>query len=395
MHVDGKCEEARAELMLAEETLDQSRAPGINNGTGLAVRLQDLKDSTPATEDGLFVHDINLLERYDAFSNDPNVQQDAYIFSTALTRALDVALAILEKDQSESNREMFWRWSSKTERLLEEIGDIAHLFINRLATGDIACTLFSDYASVITWHRKFDAKHPPFDLWRSKFNSERALAIIHFRIKNYKQAFEAMMKMQKIAADQDNFWHEEGFKSQAEVSSRELLGEADLKLLPIAFQTGFKQLEWLDHETKSFPGHFSSSWEMYRIKVGSYKPEPSTAVEETLLECMRHDFANGSLGTKDIEVICSALLRDRLGENLDTPPNVSAVLENLTAPSLSTILYGTADSPTPVSRYLSTSPLFLFGLASASLDTNSRLGSGMRMKITNSSRRSEHLAKSR
>lgn len=346
LHVCGQPEEARRELEIAKATMTKAIASGRSNKTELFARLQELKDSTPATEAGLFVDDASLLKRYEAFSNDQTVQRDAFIYSTALDRGEDVALAILEKDASASNREMFWRWSSRTEALLEEIGDIAHLYMNRLATGDIACNLFSDRATLIEWHKRFDEKHRSFNLWLPKMNCRKTLALIQTQIRNEDQALKAVIEIKEIAADQDSFWYEEGFRSQAEISSQRAISKANEKLLPIAFETGFRRSEWLLHDLDSLPAHFLGSWEMYRIKVGTSRVDPATDVEQLLLKLMKKDFAHGLLSTKDIESICSTLFREDLVQSLDKPLNHSIVLDTLSPEALSAVLYGTAGSPT-------------------------------------------------
>lgn len=111
----------------------------------------------------------------------------------------------MEKDPSSDNREVPWEWSTKTETLLEEIGDVANLYITRLATGDIACTQFGDYGAVIKWHKKFSAKYPNFSLWRSKINAKKTLALMHTQFRNEDRALKMSIEMKNIAAYQDNF----------------------------------------------------------------------------------------------------------------------------------------------------------------------------------------------
>jgi len=127
----------------------QVDAPGKSNRAELFSRLQEPKAASQMIDASLSTDDAGLLERYKVFSNGSNVQRDAYMLFTALTRGLSIALAIMEKDPSSDNREVFWEWSTKTETLLEEIADIATLYINRLSTGDVACTQFGDYCAVI------------------------------------------------------------------------------------------------------------------------------------------------------------------------------------------------------------------------------------------------------
>lgn len=164
LQVCGQFQEACQPFDSARESSTQVAAQGKHNRAELLSRLQELKASSEVIDAGLFVEDASLFERYMVFSNDPVVQGDAYILSTALTRGLDVAIDVLEKDPSSRNREAFYKWSKKTETLLQEIGDVAHLFINRLATGDIACAQFADFGAIIKWHTTFDTRYPEFNL---------------------------------------------------------------------------------------------------------------------------------------------------------------------------------------------------------------------------------------
>ena len=371
LHVCGQFEEARLQLKSARDCFRAAGAPGKSNKADLLCRLQELKDSSPVTDAGLFVNDPGLLERYESFTNDQHVQNDGYILSTALTRGLDVALAILEKSPNACNIDVFWRWSKRTEAVLEEIGDIAILFINRLATGDIACSLLSDYGSLVKWHKDFDAKYPTFNLWGPKINACKTLALIHTKIRNQDRALKTAVKMKEVSSDQDLFWQAKSFRTQVEISAQATAHQVNENLLPVAFQNRSGQLDWLLHDSKSLPFYYPGTWKTYRIKVGSDEIDRSTDVDDLLLEFMRDDFADGVLDRNDLRHICSGLVHEisaiATSPSLDRPstqpPTVDAnqslgeslepttFLDTLTPKALSTVLYGTADSPTSVEQW--------------------------------------------
>ena len=364
-------EEAREQLNSAWQWFSVARAAGKSNRIDLLCRLQELKDFSPPNEAGLSVNDSNLLERYESFSNDQHVQNDSYVMSTALCRGIVVAEAILEKNPSSFNKDVFWKWSKRTETILEELGDIARLFINRLATGDIACKLFSDFGTLIKWHKDFDEKYSTFHLWKQKIGSCKTLALIYSQIKYEDQAMKTVKEMETISVSQDTFWQAEGFRTQSEVASQSMSNKIDDNLLPLAFQADHKELDWLLHDSKSLPIASKVMWHMVRIKDGSTYEEVSTDVEECLLEYMKDDFAAGILSSNDLKVLCSDLLAEarpisnpppldpsgaqsptaasvtRANESWGESLNISKFLGSLGPETVSTMLYGTVDSPTP------------------------------------------------
>ncbi|KAL8826724.1 MAG: hypothetical protein Q9191_003620 [Dirinaria sp. TL-2023a] len=360
LHVLDQSEDSRQQLNSARKWLTAAGAPGKKNLISLLCQLQELKDSYPMTDAGLFINDAGLLKRYEAFSNDQYVQNDGYVISTALCRGIDVALAILEKDPSAFNREVFWKCSKRTERVLEELGDIHRLYINRLAAGDIACTLFDDNGTLIKWHEDFSNKYPTFNLWRQRISACKTLVLIHALIKNEDQALKTVLEIKEISANQDKFWQTEGFKTQSELSSQNKSMNEDI--LPVAFQHDYRELDWQLHDSTSLPVKPTVTWERRRIKFGSDRNDPSTEMEEVLLDFIKDDFANRVLDQKDLEILCSGLFAEALpmmnsplrrgfdtrtdhgfGNNL----NLSAFLRTLSPEDLSKMLYGTVDSPTP------------------------------------------------
>ena len=361
LRVSGRFEEARQQLDSARQWLSAAIAPGKCNRINLLCQLQELKDSSPLTDAGLFVNDSGLLGRYEAFSNAQYVQSDGYIISTALCRGVDIALAILEKDPSASNRDIFWKWSKRTEVALEELGDIARLYINRLATGDIACTLFGDNGTLIKWHHDFNERYPTFNLWKQRISANKTLVLIYVQIRNEDQALKTVLEMKEIYASQDRFWQAEGFRTQSEVSSQSGTQTSNESLLPVAFQRQDIQLNWL-HDSASLPVQPKITWERHRIKVGSDRNDPSTEMEVLLLSFMNDDFANGILDKNDLKIICSGLLVEafpminlpsrhglsaRANQGIGDSLNFCTFLKTLTPETLSTMLYGTVDSPTP------------------------------------------------
>ena len=372
LRLANKSEEARQQLDSAWQWFSVASTAGKSNRIDLLCRLQELKDFSPPNEAGLIVNDSSLLERYESFSNDRLVQNDSFVMSTALCRGIDVAIAILEKNTSNFNKDVFWKWSKRTEAILEELGDIARLFINRCATGDIACTLFSDFGSLIKWHKDFDERYPTFHLWRQKISLSKTLARIYSQIKYEDRAMETVKKMETISASQDIFWQAEGFRTQSEVASQSMSNKIDDNLLPLAFQGDYKELDWLLHDSKSLPIHSKVMWNRLRIKDdGSTYEDISKDVEGLLLEYMKDDFAAGILSSDDLKILCRDLLveakpiskspsLDPSGaqnataasftwaiKSLEESMSPSKFLGSLSPETVSTMLYGTVDSPTP------------------------------------------------
>ena len=275
LHVYGRFEEAIQELASAKRCLMTPSDSSRMNGNELLIQLQKLKDNKSTAQNGLYVNDPDLLRQYELFVNNESVHKDTFVLSTALSRGIDVALTIYEADSSVHNEEVFWQWSLRMESLLEKIGDIAQLYINRHATGDIVCMQSGDYGSLVKWHETFDNKFLAFNLWRQKISARKRLTLLYTHIHDEEQALRNVIEMKEITNDQDVFWGEEGFKLQSEIASINSSSRDDKKPMPIAFQNDAQKLDLAFYATKSLPAGILGTWDDYQIMVGTNNIEVS------------------------------------------------------------------------------------------------------------------------
>lgn len=275
LHVNGRFEEATRELASAKRCLMPPSDGSRRNGNELLIQLQKLKDNNSTAQNGLYVNDADLLRQYQMFVDNELVRKDTFVFSTALSRGIDVALTIYEADSSVYNEDVFWQWSLRMESLLEKIGDIAQLYIDRHATGDIVCMQSGDYGSLIKWHETFDNKFLTFNLWRQKISAKKRLTLVYTHITDEEQAMRTVNEMKEITNDQDVFWSEEGFKLQSEIASINLSSRDDKKPMPIAFQNDAQKLDWTFYATKSLPAGILGTWDDHQIMVGTNNIEIS------------------------------------------------------------------------------------------------------------------------
>lgn len=312
--VCGQPEASKEEFQCARRILQVVYALGRENNTLLLVRLAEIDSFTNLGPQ-------DLLSIYENFLKSPTVQKDNYAHSSALTRASTAALTLLENDTCPQNRAVFWEWSTKAEAMLRKLGDIAYLSIFRPATGDIACSHFRDMGAILKWYEQFEIKYPSFRLWSPKIAAKRQLLLIYNSLKDEKGIRQTIAGMRDIVADQDNFWYENGFKTQEEISRLSSEEKNDKALLSGAFQLGDPETEWLSEWSREVPVGFDTGWKQLGVNVGSNSVMPSTTLETLLCSWIKQDFQAGILTKRDLE--------DILSLGLVQSPNVSAVAEAL------------------------------------------------------------------
>lgn len=282
----------------ATRALEAARASGYQNNTLLLVRLAELKALSE------FGHQ-DALQAYDEFVQCASVKKDSYIHSTALTRACTIALVNLESENSPSNLKTFWQWNRKAESILEELGDIAHLSIFRLATGDIACRLEEDFGAILNWHEDFEMNHPSFHLWRHKTAVRKANLFIYKRLNDEYNIHRTNSEMRSVVADQDNFWSDDGFRKQADIKASSKDRKPDMTYPPAVFQNGDPEMDWLFE----WSGEITFSidrWKNTAKQIGPDSASASSILEVYLCSWIKEEFQAGVLTQKDLTDMLSS-----------------------------------------------------------------------------------------
>jgi CHAT domain len=330
---NGQISESTLEFQLAKELLYKAPLLAELNYSGLDISLGELRYAN-------FPDPTTKLKRWEMFSEQPAVQNDGFLMSTALTQAADAAYAVLTATPSQENREIFWRWQSRQEALLEELGDTYFLYMGHAATADGASELFEDFGAIIKWQDEFDATHPNFGLWGLHLMGKRRVLLIYIRLKDVENIDETVRKTNEIIRQRDQFWKEEGcnVQTQAEMAAQLDAGNGgdpyETRLYKSWFAEWVDEVPWTTDKTKD--SHF---------QLGSDNAIEPCAVLNTLSRWLKTATVLGEL-SKD-ELACILVPTQGIAENLDFEMH----LAQLTPQRLHLDLFGSKESPTSNGRW--------------------------------------------
>ena len=335
----------------ARRALEAARASGYENNTLLLVRLAELNALNK------FGHQ-DALRGYEEFVQLASIKKDNYIHSTALSRACKITLTHLESENSLPNLETFWQWNRKAEQISKDLGDISYLLIFRLVTGDIACAIEGELGAILKWHEDFETKNPSFHLWRQKTEVRKSYLDIYKRLNDRDNVKRVVSEMQYIAADQDNFWSDDGFKKQASIKASSKDRRLDMTSAPAVFQDGDPGMDWLLEWLKEPPVLYLCSWIKEEFQAGILTNQDLTDI-----------FSSNSVNDADISQVSKSLddhhtkqdepiehARDTLSSEASNIENTSNSIPedevtSLTPETISRRLFGTPTAPTNESRW--------------------------------------------
>jgi CHAT domain-containing protein len=318
---NGQVSESTSEFQLAKELLQKAPLPAELNNSGLDISLSELRSSN--------IPDPGMqLKIWEMFSEQPAVQNDGFMMSTALTKAAEAAVEVLTAAPSQENREIFWRWQSRQEALLEELGDTYFLYLGHLVTADVAARLFEDHGAILKWHNEFDATHPNFSLWGPLLLGKHKALQIYVRLKDVMNVKKSEKEMKEIAGQRDQFWNENGYsvQSMAEMAVRFEAEDAGYSSETRVYKSWFA--EWAGRDALAFE-----------------RGEISKNVLNTLVRWLKTASVNGELDKEKL----SCILVPTVGAAETF--NIEMLLAHLTTESLHLSLFGTKASPTSNSRW--------------------------------------------
>ena len=290
----------------ARRALEVARASGYENNTLLLVRLAELDSLNE------FGHQ-DALQGYEEFVQLASVKKDNYIHSTALSRACSITLAHLESENSLSNLKTFWQWNRKAEQILKELGDIAYLLIFRLAHGNRACTIEGEFGAILKWYEDFEMKNPSFHLWCQKTAVKKIHLFIYNRLDDRDNIERTVVEMQHVAADQDNFWSDDGFRTQASIKASSKNRNSD------AFPDGDPEMDWLLEWSKELPVFMNAGRKKLAVQIESDSIRASSLLEVYLCSWIKEEFRAGILTNQDlIDILSSDSVKDAdISKSLD------------------------------------------------------------------------------
>ena len=360
----------------ARRALEVARASNYENNTLLLVRLAELNSLNK------FGHQ-DALRGYEEFVQFSSVKKDNYIHSTALSRACKVTLAQLESQNTLPNLRTFWQWNRKAEQISKDLGDIAYLMTFRLANGDIACALEGEYGAILKWHEDFEMKNPSFHLWRQKTDVRKTRLFIYNRLNNQHSVYRIISEMRDVAADQDNFWSDDGFRKQASIKASSKNRKSDMPSAPAVFPDGDPEMDWLWEWSKELPVFMNFGWNAAAVQTGSDSIEAPSLLGIHLCSWIKEEFQTGILTNQDLtDILSSDSVNDadisQVSKSLDNhhikhdepiahardaleseaskiENNFSSIPEDkvtsLTPETISRRLFGTHNAPTNESRW--------------------------------------------
>ena len=284
----------------ARRALEAARASGYENNTLLLVRLAEL-DSLKK------LGHRDALRGYEEFVQFASVKQDNYIHSTALSRACQITLAHLQSENSLSNLKTFWQWNRKAEQISKALGDIAYLLIFRLANGDSACRIEGEFGAILKWHEDFEMKNPSFHLWRQKSAVRKTQLFIYNRLNDRYNIERTVSEMQCVAADQDNFWSEDGFRKQASIKASSENRNSDMTSAPAVFPDGDPETDWLlEWSEEEIPVFMNAGWNKTAVQIEPDSVRASFLLEVYLCSWIKEEFQAGILTNQDLTDILSS-----------------------------------------------------------------------------------------
>jgi CHAT domain-containing protein len=330
---NGQVSESRSEFQLAKELLQKTPLPAESNHSGLDIRLGELR-SSKIPDPGM------QLKLWEMFSEQPAVQKDGFMMSTALTQAAEAALEVFTATPSQENREIFWRWQSRQEALLEALGDTYFLYLGHLGTADLAAQLSEDFGAILKWHNEFDATHPNFNLWGLQLLGKHKELQIYVRLKDVENIAKTAQEMNEITLQRDQFWKEDGYnvQSMAETAVRLDAEDGGDSSETRVYKSWFA--EWVDEVALTFEKRQDS-----HLQLGSKNVIKPRAVLNTLVRWLKTASVDGELDKE--ELVCILVPRLGAAETF----NVEMLLAHLTPESLHLDLFGTEASPTSNSRW--------------------------------------------
>ncbi|KAF7507528.1 hypothetical protein GJ744_010319 [Endocarpon pusillum] len=321
------------EFQLAKELLQKAPLPTELNNYWLDISLAELSSSN--------IPDPSMqLKLWEMFSEQPAVQKDGFMMSTALTKAAGAALEVLTATPSQENKEIFWRWQNRQGALLEELGDSYFLYMGHLSTAEHAAQLFEDFGAILKWHNEFDAAHPNFKLWEVQLMGKRKVLQIYILFKDMENIAKIVQEMNEITRQRDQFWKEDGYNmgSIAEMAVRLDAEDGGDSSEIRVYKKWFT--EWIEEVAFTLEKREDS-----HPQLGSAEVISPRAVLSTLVLWLKTASVNGELDKE--EPVC--ILLPTLGATETF--NVETLLTQLTPENLRLNLFGTEASPTLNSRW--------------------------------------------
>lgn len=274
------------------------------------------------------------------------MKADSKLFSTALGKAAEAALEVLQTAPNVANKASFWKWQRQNEILLEQLGDVYFLYMSKLFTAQVALTLFEEFGAVLRWQEEFHAKYPHFALWTLLIAEKQSLKILQVRFEQQEQVVKTFTEISQIMRQRDSFWTENS--TTDEQYSHQISGDLDLisrSSVTDKNNTAFKaenmREEWFSEWIHTGYLATAESQRGFTINLAPQLSPGPDPYMKTLLRWLKYATSEHEVSTADLELLLVPPESGGSQGNIDG----SVMIQQLTPTTLQLHLYGPYANP--------------------------------------------------
>ena len=339
---DGRTNAAQQELEKARLAFNKAQVPASQIQIHHYIRVEELKLSQFASASMEF-------EAWTALCHEVSKSLDIFARTSATTRASEAALRIVRENPTDENREIFWKWQSQAEELLENAGDLYFMYLGHVTTGVLALQDVSNNGAILQWDEEFEAKYPDFDLWDLRIMAKKQHQIVYASLddKHNRNVFKNVNEINDIIRRKLSFWEET--ESPPGVTSLDDIHDLgnQTNVIPALRSTMPKFVwfsEWANH--LAIGGHKGEPYLV--IETGTQTVKPWSVTFQILLRWIRQGVVKGELGREDVGTILA------YEDSHRKPVDAYEALDGLTVESFSNRLLGSLAAPLSCDRWLKT-----------------------------------------
>ena len=197
----GNAEESRLEVERAKVLFCHGLQKGKQENLLLEVQNTMLK--LRQNED-----ETTRLQNWTSFANSALAAHDWFMESNALQEAASIASSLYEKQQTDMSRETFLSLQSRSEALLERLGDAYFLLLGHMLVDGEAISR-GDFSSVLQWQEEFARKYPNFQLWQPQIVIRQRNVAVYTILGDHERAFANLAAANRIIKECETFWQED------------------------------------------------------------------------------------------------------------------------------------------------------------------------------------------
>ena len=336
--LDGKTDAARQQYEASRSAFERAPVLACQNKAFQQINLAEQKTSnyTSASAE---------LKVWTETFGELSSSGDFNLVTTVCTKAANAALQIYQETHTEEDKKTFWQWQSLAENLLENAGDLYFMYLGHVTTGVAAFKVVSNYGAILQWHEDFQAKYPDFDLWDLIIMAKSTHQIIYASLDDMhnRNAFKNAKEINDIYQRKKLFWEEAISPQSATYLDSVHDIENGAHLIP-ALKDNMPQTVWFSEWSKHLMLSKQGTSNGEGIEAGTLTVKPWLVTVDILLRWVRQGVSMEQLSIEDLETI---LNKESWNEIVDAYD----LLNQLTAETFSSRLYGSLSAPTPCDHW--------------------------------------------